>query len=101
MSPMSTTSTSGITLQRLRSLVGGELRYQGMRCTLVDLLTDPPVLVLRPIGAEPVIQADNFGKPMRHAPQLFELPVFGPDGVSLSADVQLISVPEDASPASD
>jgi hypothetical protein len=82
-----------ITLEHLKALVGGELRYQGLRCTLVDVLDDPPVLVLRPIGAAPVIQADNFGKPMRHAPQLFELPVFAPDGVSLSAELQLISVP--------
>jgi hypothetical protein len=90
---------TGITLERLQSLVGAELRYQGMRCILVEVLEAPPVLVLRPIGAEPVIQADNFGKPMRHAPQLFELPVFGPDGVSLSADVQLISVPAEPPPA--
>jgi hypothetical protein len=90
-----------ITLERLRALVGTELRYQGMPCTLVDLLDDPPVVVLRPIGAAPVIQADNFGKPMRHAPPLFELPVFGPDGVSLSAELQLISVPDDSPPAGD
>lgn len=89
----------GLTLARLQSLVGVELRYQGMRCVLVDVLEQPPVLVLRPIGAAPVIQADNFGKPMRHAPQLFELPIFGPDGVSLSAEAQLISVPGDSPPA--
>lgn len=88
-----------MTLARLQSLVGAELRYQGMRCVLVDVLEQPPVLVLRPIGAAPVIQADNFGKPMRHAPQLFELPIFGPDGVSLSAELQLISVPGDSPPA--
>jgi hypothetical protein len=86
---------------RLRSLVGRELRYQGMRCTLVEVLDEPPVVVLRPIDAAPVIQADNFGKPMRHAPQLFELPVFAPDGVSLSAELRLVSVPEDVPPATD
>jgi hypothetical protein len=89
-----------ITLERLKSLVGAELRYQGMRCTLVEVLDEPPVVVLRPIGAAPVIQADNFGKPMRHAPQLFELPVFGTDGVSLSAELQMISVPGDSLPGS-
>lgn len=88
-----------MTLARLQSLVGAELRYQGMRCVLVDVLERPPVLVLRPIGAEPVIQADNFGKPMRHAPPLFELPVFGPDGATLSAELQLISLPGDPPPA--
>ena len=88
-----------MTLERLKSLVGVELRYQGMRCLLVDVLDQPPVVVLRPIGVDPVIQADNFGKPMRHAPQLFELPVFGPDGTSLSAELQLISVPGDRPPA--
>lgn len=87
---------TGITPERLRSLVGAELRYQGMRCVLVEVLDQPPVLVLRPIDAGPVIQADNFGKPMRHAPQLFELPVFGPDGVTPSAELQLISLPGDA-----
>lgn len=92
---------NGITLERLQSLVGTELRYQGIRCVLVDVLEEPPVLVVRPLGAEPVIQADNFGKPMRHAPQLFELPVFGPDGVSLSAELQLIRVPGASPPAGD
>jgi hypothetical protein len=57
--------------------------------------------VLRPLGAEPVIQQDNFGKPIRHAPPLFELPVFGPDGVSLSAELLLISVLPEDSPAAD
>jgi hypothetical protein len=90
---------TGMTLARLKSLVGAELRYQGMRCLLVDVLDQPPVVVLRPIDADPVVQADNFGKPMRRAPPLFELPVFGPDGVSLSAEVQLISVPGDPPPA--
>jgi hypothetical protein len=89
----------GITLDRLKSLVGSELRYQGLRCILVEVLDEPAVVVLRPIGAAPVIQADNFGKPMRHAPQLFELPVFAPDGVTLSTELGLISVPGNLSPA--
>jgi len=93
--------TPGITLERLRALVGAELRYQGIPCILIDVLDQPPVVVLRPIGAAPVIQADNFGKPMRHAPQLFELPVFAPDGVSLSAELKLINVPGDLSPSGD
>lgn len=91
--------TPGITLARLKSLVGTELRYQGLRCTLVEVLDEPPVVVLRPIDAAPVIQADNFGKPMRHAPQIFELPVFARDGVSLSQELRLISLPGDRSPA--
>lgn len=90
-----------LTLKQLKSLVGAELRYQGMRCVLVEVIDDPPIAVLRPVGAEPVIQADNFGKPMRHAPQLFELPVFGPDGVSLSAELKLISLPAGSAPAAD
>ena len=91
--------TPGVTLARLKSLVGAELRYQGLRCTLVEVLDEPPVVVLRPLDAAPVIQADNFGKPMRHAPQIFELPVFAPDGVSLSQELSLISLPDDLSPA--
>jgi hypothetical protein len=88
-------------LARLQRLVGDEVRYQGMRCVVVEVLHDPPMLVLRPVGAEPVIQADNFGKPMRHAPQLFELPVFGSDGRSLSAELKLVNVPGAPTPAGD
>ncbi|NHA14291.1 hypothetical protein [Thioalkalivibrio sp. XN279] len=92
-------NTSSEILARLAPFVGREVNYQGMRCTVLDLLSDPPVLVLRPADAAPVIQADNFGKPMRHAPQLYELPVFGPDGCSLSAEMRLVKLPEDPSPA--
>lgn len=90
-----------ITIERLRLMIGAEVRYQGLRCTLVEVLDQPPVVVLRPIGAAPVIQADNFGKPMRHAPQLFELPVYAPDGITPSAELMLISVPADLPPARD
>jgi len=86
-------------LERLRSLVGQELRYQGMRCTLVEVMADPPVAVLRPVDAAPVIQADNFGKPMRHAPPLFELPLFAADGVSPSPELQLVTLPGESRPA--
>lgn len=86
---------TGTTLERLKSLVGAQLRYQGMPCTLIEVLDQPAVVVLRPVGAPPVIQEDNFGKPMRHAPQLYELPIFASDGVSLSAELQMISVPDD------
>lgn len=85
-------------LEQLARLVGREVRYQGMRCTVVEVLHDSPMLVLRPVDAEPVIQSDNFGKPMRHAPQLFELPVFAADGRSLSAELKLVSVPPDPTP---
>jgi hypothetical protein len=92
---------SGDILGRLAQLTGHEVRYQGMRCTVVELLDEPPMLVLRPIDAAPVIQADNFGKPARHAPQLYELPVFGADGRSLSAELRLVHLPESAPPAID
>jgi hypothetical protein len=91
-------NTSNEILARLAPFVGREVSYQGMRCTVLDLLSDPPVLVLRPVDAAPVIQADNFGKPMRHAPQLYELPVFGPDGCSLSAEMRLVKLPENRPP---
>jgi hypothetical protein len=91
-------NTSNEILARLAPFVGREVSYQGLRCTVLDLLSDPPVLVLRPVDAAPVIQADNFGKPMRHAPQLYELPVFGPDGCSLSAEMRLVKLPESPPP---
>jgi hypothetical protein len=88
-------------LARLAPFVGREVSYQGMRCTVLDLLSDPPMLVLRPADAAPVIQADNFGKPTRHAPQLYELPVFAADGHSLSAEMRLVKLPENPPPTGD
>jgi hypothetical protein len=85
-------------LEDLARLVGREVRYQGMSCSVIEVLHDPPMLVLRPVGAEPVIQPDNFGKPARHAPPLFELPVFAGDGRSLSAELKLVSLTPDPSP---
>lgn len=90
-----------MSLETLRALVGQEVRYQGLRCTLVDVTEDPAIAVLRPLGADPVIQADNFGQPMRHAPQVYELPVFAADGRTLSAELQLITVPGKSLPAGD
>jgi hypothetical protein len=92
-------NTSNEILARLAPFVGREVTYQGMRCTVLDLLSDPPMLVLRPVDAAPVIQADNFGKPTRHVPQLYELPVFGPDGRTLSAEMRLVKLPESPLPA--
>lgn len=90
-----------MSLETLRALVGREVRYQGLRCTLVDVTEDPAIAVLRPIGADPVIQADNFGHPMRQAPQVYELPVFAADGRTLSAELTLITVPGTNPPAGD
>jgi len=88
-----------VTLEQLKSLVGTELRYQGLRCTLVEVVDDPPMVVLRPVDAEPVIQPDKFGNPSRHAPPLYELPVFAPDGYSPSAELKLVTVPGTTPPA--
>lgn len=90
-----------IEIERLRAMIGRQVRYQGLPCVMLEVLSDPPMVVLRPIGAEPVIQADTFGKAVRHAPPLFELPVYAPDGASLSAELQMISLPEENPPATD
>lgn len=90
-----------VRIERLRAMIGGQVRYQGMPCVVLEVLSDPPMVVLRPIGAEPVIQADTYGKAVRHAPPLFELPVFAPDGTSLSAELQMISLPEENPTAGD
>jgi hypothetical protein len=90
-----------VKIERLRAMVGWQVRYQGAPCVVVEVLSEPPMVVLRPIGAEPVIQADTYGKAVRHAPPLFELPVFAPDGTSLSAELQMISLPEENPTAAD
>lgn len=82
-----------VKLERLRRAVGLEVEYEGARCLVVDVLDDPPVLVLRRLGESAAIQADSYGKAVRRAPALVEIPVVGGDGTVPSEELTRVRFP--------
>lgn len=50
-----------IALPHLRKLIGLRVRYLGDDCTIVEVLDEPPTLVLEAID-HPTIQADAHGR---------------------------------------
>jgi hypothetical protein len=58
---------------KLKTLLGRSLSYQGAPCRVIELLTeeDPPALVLRAGGNSKVIQSNQYGDAIGWAPQTF------------------------------
>ncbi len=72
--------------QRMRKLIGRRCRHLNRSCTLLEVLADNAMLVLRcEDGASP-IQSDQFGQPLRRAIETLQVPIFDVDGETFSAD---------------
>jgi hypothetical protein len=58
---------------KLKTLLGRSLSYQGVSCQVIELLTgeEPPALVLRAGGNSKVIQPNQYGDAVGWAPQTF------------------------------
>jgi hypothetical protein len=63
-----------ITLEQLRGMIGQKVRYEGVRCQVIEVLEDGPSLVLIDVG-EDGIQIDQYGNPRRRVPQNYTVPV--------------------------
>jgi hypothetical protein len=61
-------------IQQLRSTIGAEVKYNGVRCTVVELLEEPLCLVIETAGGRTTIQDNQFGSPQRRVTQIFTLP---------------------------
>lgn len=46
---------------RFKNLLGQTLNYQGIPCQVIEILADPPSLVLRGRPDHPVIQPNQYG----------------------------------------
>lgn len=77
-------------LKRVRDKIGQDCQYLGMRCTLVEVLPEDGLLVLRPLspGALSPIQLDQFGQPRRRALEMLQVPLFSDGGTGLSEEAQ-------------
>ncbi|NWG86161.1 MAG: hypothetical protein HXY26_01395 [Hydrogenophilaceae bacterium] len=76
-----------IHLPHLRSLIGLRVRFLGEACIIVEVLDEPPTLVLEPLDSARVIQADAYG----HASEMGQdnrlVQVLSPDRLALGNDL--------------
>ena len=77
-------------LDRLSSLVGLRVHFQGMTCLVADVIVSPALLILKPVDGPREIQADAYGTPRRRGPRLIEIPVFAEDGYSPNPELKLL-----------
>lgn len=63
-------------LQRLRTLVGRTLSYDGHSCRIIEILEQENALVLRCEDGAPVIQGNQFGEATRRVMNCHTLPLF-------------------------
>lgn len=72
-----------ITLPHLRTLVGLRVRHLGQACVIVEVLDEPPSLVLQPEG-RPSLMADHLGRPFEYGFATYTLPVLSDDRIALN-----------------
>ncbi len=63
-------------IARLRALLGSRCRHRGGNCRLVDLLPAEGILVLECEDREPLILADQYGRPSYRANELLQIAIF-------------------------
>lgn len=72
-----------ITLPRLRTLIGLRVRHQGDLCVVVEILEDPPALVLEPF-APATLMPDLHGHPGEYGIETRVLRVLTDDQTGLN-----------------
>jgi len=92
MEPLNSAEAAELLLQ-LRALVGRPVRYQGMDCTIRDVVEAPPMVVLERHGTDLEIMPDNYGHPRSLGTGLLDIPVMDERG-GLNAELRLILVSE-------
>jgi hypothetical protein len=80
---------------QLHVLRGRIVRFQGMDCRLVDVLDEPPMVVLKRLREDGNINTDSYGHPVALGPGFIDIPVLDPDGV-LSPEFRMILLPDEA-----
>lgn len=81
-----------IDLPHLRSLIGLRLRHQGQVCIVVEVLDEPPALILEQESGSHLMP-DHHGRPLEYAAPTHYLPVLSEDRKALSdawLDLELI-----------
>lgn len=68
--------TTASLLSTLRAQLGNEVVYQGVRCRLLEVLDDGPLLILQDEEAHTVVQENQYGGVWRRVPRVYTVPVF-------------------------
>lgn len=74
-----------IDIEQLRNLIGRRARYQGILCTIIEVLEDGPVLVLEACHKLTTIQADQMGEAHRRVPHTISIPLLNKNKTEFSA----------------
>lgn len=69
-----------VDLKQLRRLIGQSVRYQGVKCTVIEVLEDNPALVLEACHQHTTIQPDQHGEAHRRVPTTITVPVLNRAG---------------------
>ena len=72
-----------IDLPHLRALIGLRFLHQGQTCRVVEVLDDPPALVME-MESAPRIMPDHHGRPHEYGSTTHIVPVLSDDRLSLN-----------------
>lgn len=62
--------------QRARDLLGRAVHYRGRACRVVELLDDPPALILQDEGSGTEMQANQHGEAHRRVPRNYTVALY-------------------------
>ncbi len=64
-----------VDIEHLRGLLGHSVRYQGVKCTIIEVLENDPSLVLEACHSQTIIQPDQHGEAHRRVPCTITVPI--------------------------
>ncbi len=83
---------SPLSLPQLRALIGLKVRYLGRLWRVIEVVDNPPSLVLERDDAATLIQTDMHGRPWEYAVETCLIPVLTPDLTGLSAELMDLEI---------
>ena len=72
---------------KLKQLLGCTLTYQAMDCQVIEILTDPPALVLQGRLERKIIQPNQYGDAGDRIIETFTVAVFNPHNTDFNPDL--------------
>lgn len=73
-----------LSLTDLREMIGTRVRFENRCWEIVEILEDGPAIILQDCDQHTVIQPDQHGEAHRRVPSTRTIPIFTPEGQTLS-----------------
>ena len=73
-----------ITTEKLRDMIGLNVRHEGVTCCVVEIIDEGPSLVLERRDQHLSIQPDQFGEAHRRVPQTFTISILSCESTEFS-----------------